>query len=92
MSFQPVNTKSLFAFVCQQMQNLSDDKITVADAKAQAGLVNSAVKVLNYEIERVKTQMSIREFNVKTGATLELRQIEPKGFDDTTHLKDNGTY
>ena len=82
-----MNTKSLFAHICEQMDKLSKNEITCDEAKTQTNLVKEAHKLLKYELERANTIVAVREFNLKTGATVELRQIEPKGFDDTTHQK-----
>lgn len=80
----PVNSKSLFAFICDQMEKLDNDSISVEQAKAQANLAKQANNVMKYELDRVTTEMKVREFNMQTGAKLEIRQIESKGFDDTT--------
>ena len=80
---QPVNSKSLFNFVCEQMELLSTDKITVEEAKAQANLCKQANNLLKYELDRAKTVMQIREFNMQNGANLELREIESKSFNNT---------
>lgn len=80
----PVNNKSLIAFLCNQMKKLDNKEITVQEAQAQCNIVNSICKVLNYEISRVNTEMKIREFNLTRGSNVALRQLEQKGFDDTT--------
>jgi hypothetical protein len=80
----PVNSKSLFAFICDQMEKLDKDEITVEQAKAQANLAKQSNNILKYELDRANTEMKIREFNLKTGANLEIRNVESKPFDDTT--------
>lgn len=80
----PVNSKSLFAFICDQMEKLSSKEITVDEAKAQSNLATQATKVLRYEIDRSETEMRVRKFNMENGSHIEIRQVESKGFDDTT--------
>lgn len=80
----PVNSKSLFAFICNQMERLDASEITVEQAKAQSNLAKQANNVMKYELDRVNTEMNVRTFNMQNGSTIEIRQIESKGFDDTT--------
>ncbi len=83
----PVNSKSLFAFICNQMEKLDNDKITVEQAKAQANLAKQANNVMKYELDRVNIEMKSALFNKENGTEIKLRQIESKLFDDTTNLK-----
>lgn len=83
----PVNNKSLISFLCNQMKKLDDKEITVEEAQTQCAIVNSICKVLNYEVSRVNTEIKIREFNLMHGTNIALRQLEQKGFDDTTSLR-----
>jgi len=79
----PQNSKSLFHFICEQMEKLDKSEITVEQAKAQANLAKQVNNVLKYELDRAKTQMDIRTFNMETGANIELREVESKNFDKT---------
>jgi hypothetical protein len=80
----PVNSKSLFAFICDQMEKLDKEQVSLENVKEQANLVQKATNLLKYELDRANTQIRIRDFNVKTGATLAIREVEAKGFTDTT--------
>lgn len=80
----PVNTKSLLAFIFNQMEKLNSGEIDANTACAQAKLASQASNVLNYELKRTIVQMRLREIGGGVG-TIEprLREIESKGFDDT---------
>ena len=78
---KPVNQKSLFHFLTDQMEKLDKKQVTAEEAKAQAGLSNQLNKMYNYELRRAQTEMEIREFNAKYGANVEIRNIEGKPFD-----------
>ena len=80
---RPVNSKSLFTFICDQMEKLSANEIDVETAKAQANLCKQANNLLKYELDRSKALMELRTFNLQRGANLELREIESKPFDKT---------
>lgn len=74
---KPVNSKSLFVALCATMDRLDNNEIDVAHASAIKGLASEARCLLKYELDRAKI----------TGKPV--REIEPKGFDDTTHIIDN---
>ena len=80
---KPVNSKSLFAFVCDQMEKLSSNLISVDEAKAQSNLCKQANNLLKYEIERTKVLMEVKTFNSQNNTEIELREIESKSFDNT---------
>jgi hypothetical protein len=80
---KPVNSKSLFSFICDQMEKLDKDEITIEQAKAQTNLAKQSNNILKYELDRTNTEMKVREFNLRTGANLEIRNAESKPFDDT---------
>ncbi len=50
-----------------------------------------ATDLIVTEHQRAKLQKDLAEFN-KSGEKVELREIESKGFDDTTHIKDDFNY
>ncbi len=80
----PVNTKSLLAFIFNQMERLNSGEIDANTACAQAKLASQASNVLNYELKRTIVQLRLRELGGGIGATEpRLREIESKGFDDT---------
>lgn len=58
------------------MERLSQKKITVDEAKGQAALAKQANNLLRYEIDRVKTEMKIIDFNKEKQTLLSIREIE----------------
>ncbi len=74
----PVNTKSLFAHLCQQMDKLDRDEIDASTASAQAALVGQAVNILNYELKRAVI-LSDAEYSDN------VRNVEQKSFDSLPH-------
>ena len=81
---KPVNSKSLFSFICDQMEKLQEASITVEQAKAQANLAKQANNILKYELDRTNTLMKIAEFNKDNeNSKVYLREIESKAFEKT---------
>lgn len=78
---KPVNNKSLLHFIFDQMEKLDSGKIDVDQAKAQALLAKQANNSYRYELDRVSTEIKLREFNLKTGANIELRNVDGKNFE-----------
>lgn len=79
----PVNTKSLLAFIFNQMERLNSGEIDANTACAQAKLASQASNVLNYELKRTIVQMKLREQGAGIGAIEpRLREIESKKFDE----------
>jgi hypothetical protein len=80
----PVNTKSLLAFIFNQMEKLNSGEIDANTACAQAKLTSQACNLLNYELKRTIVQMRMNEIAGSAQNTeVRLREIESKGFDDT---------
>ena len=79
ISGNPVNTKSLLAFLFCQMGKLERHEISNEEACAQAKLASQASNLLNYELKRSLIQIQLRQVgeNVKPA----LREIESKPFD-----------
>lgn len=73
----PVNTKSLFAHLCIQMDKLDRNEIDASTASAQAKLVGQANNLLNYELKRAVVINAVES----NGAKEKLREIESKNFD-----------
>jgi hypothetical protein len=48
----PLNTKSMFALLCQQMDKLDKNEIDVSQASAMSKLIGQAGNLLNYELRR----------------------------------------
>jgi len=78
---KPVNSKSLLAFVFNQMEKLDNGEIDNAQAREQSNLVKQANNLLKYELDRAKVKMELTKHNAiyKDGTTL--REIESKNFD-----------
>ena len=76
---QPVNTKSLLAFIFNQMERLNAGEITANEAMAQAKLASQASNVLNYELKRTIVQMRMQQIGAGIEASdISLRNIESK--------------
>lgn len=78
---KPQNSKSLLSFIFEQMEKLDNNTIDTETAKAQANFAKQANNILRYELDRVKTEMKLKEHNVQYGTMLELRNVEIKNFD-----------
>lgn len=79
----PVNTKSLLAFIFNQMERLNSGEIDANTAHAQAKLASQASNILNYELKRTIVQMRLREIGGGVSAIEpRLREIESKKFDE----------
>lgn len=73
---QSKTNKDLFAHICEQMERLGQKKITVDEAKGQAALAKQANNLLRYELDRVKTEMKVREYNEANKTGFSVREIE----------------
>lgn len=80
----PVNTKSLLAFIFNQMEQLNSGSIDAQTACAQAKLASQACNVLNYELKRSIVNMRLKEIGAGVDATdCKLREVESKSFSNT---------
>jgi hypothetical protein len=77
----PVNTKSLLAFVFNQMEKLDSKEIDVDTANAQSKLVQQANNLIRSEHERSRVKMEITKHNAEYNGNIVLREIESKNFD-----------
>ena len=78
---KPVNSKSLVAFLFDQMDKLDKGEIDVQKAKAQSDLAKQVNSQMRYELERVKIQMALAQHNAIYKDGTNLREIESKNFD-----------
>ena len=78
---KPVNSKSLLAFVFDQMEKLDEGKIDVQKAREQSNLVKQANNLLKYELDRSKILMKLSVHNAIYKDGTNLREIESKNFD-----------
>lgn len=78
----PVNNKSLFAFIANQMKKLDNKEVTAEEAKAMAALAGQAGRCFDREYKRVEVQVKLDEHLSKISSDLRIRNVESKGFDD----------
>lgn len=78
---KPVNTKSLLAFVFDQMEKLDNKEIDVDTANAQSKLVQQANNIIRSEHERTRVKMELERHNREFNSNLEFREIESKNFE-----------
>lgn len=78
---QPVNSKSLLAFIFNQMKLLQDGEISANEACAQAKLAGQANKLYENELKRAALQIKMKELGMDISPTI--REIESKSFDTT---------
>ncbi len=82
---QPVNTKSLLAFIFGQMERLNAKEITATEAIAQAKLASQASNVLNYELKRTIVQMKMQAI----GADIEVSDIALRNIESKPLIEEN---
>ena len=92
---RPSNQKSIYAVICKNIEDVDsceaqymEDKIQKLDALVRASRM--ATDMMITEHQRAKLKKELSEYN-KSVEKIELREIESKGFDDTTNIKDNFT-
>lgn len=78
---KPVNNKSLTAFLYDQMEKLQNGEITESQALAQVAIAKQINSQMRYELERANTIMKVAQFQIETGRTVQVREIESKNFD-----------
>ena len=77
---KPVNTKSLLAFVFDQMEKLDNGEITVEVASAQSKLTQQANNLMRLEHERTRVKMEVEKHNKEFNSNIELRNVESINF------------
>ena len=75
----PVNTKSLAAFLFNEMERLKANETTPQEAIAQAKLASQLNNLLDYELKRTVIQLKLKE--VGQSVEPKLREIESKVVD-----------
>jgi hypothetical protein len=78
---KPVNTKSLLAFVFDQMAKLDAKEIDVDTANAQSKLVQQANNIIRSEHERTRVKMELEKHNAEFKGNIEFRNIESVNFE-----------
>ncbi len=78
---KPVNTKSLLAFVFDQMAKLDNKEIDVDTANAQSKLVQQANNIIRSEHERTRVKMELERHQKEYNSKIEFREIESKNFE-----------
>lgn len=94
---EPVNSKSMLHFVCNEMNKLSEQTAKFAKkelsngeiviftnvARTQAALASQAHNLLTYEVKRAEVQMKLTAHNAIYKDGLKLREVETKNFEET---------
>lgn len=75
----PVNTKSLCAFLTNEMLRLKEHETTVEEALAQAALASQVNKLFDYELKRTMVQVKLNELGQRVEP--KIREIESKAFE-----------
>lgn len=78
---QPVNNKSLVAFLFGQMEKLDNGEIKPEQAMVQAKIAQQINSQMRYELERAKVIMELTKHNAIYKDGTRLREIESKNFD-----------
>ena len=78
---KPVNSKSLLAFVFDQMEKLDNKEIDTAQAGAQSKLIQQANNIIKNEVDRTRVKIQLERHNKEFGSSLEMREIESKNFE-----------
>jgi hypothetical protein len=78
---KPVNSKSLLAFLFNQMEKLDNKEIDVDTANSQAKLAQQANNIIRTEHERTRVKMELEKHNKEYNSNIEFREIESKNFD-----------
>lgn len=75
----PVNTKSLCAFLTNEMLRLKEHETTPDEALAQAALANQVNRLFDYELKRTIVQVKLKEIGQQVEP--KIREIESKAFE-----------
>ena len=78
---KPVNSKSLLAFVFDQMEKLDSKEIDTAQAGAQSKLIQQANNIIKNEVDRTRVKIQLERHNKEFGSSLVMREIESKNFE-----------
>lgn len=79
---QPVNNKSLVAFLFGQMEKLDKGEVKVDHVLAQAKLAQQINSQMRYELERARVAMDLTKHNAIYKDGSRIREVESKSFDD----------
>lgn len=79
---QPVNNKSLVAFLFGQMEKLDKGEIKETELVAQSKAAAQIKGLLDYELRRVQVAMELSKHNAVFKDGTQLREIESKPFDN----------
>lgn len=79
---QPVNNKSLVAFLFGQMEKLDNGEIKAEQALAQSKIASQINQQMRYELDRVKVMMELTKHNAIYKDGTQLREVESKKFDN----------
>ena len=92
---RPSNQKSIYSVICKNIEEVDnceaqymEDKIQKLDALVRASRMVTDMMITEHQ--RAKLEVELDQYN-GTKEQIHIREIESKGFDDTTHIKDNFT-
>ena len=88
----PANSKSLFHFLCDQMDKLDKGTISVEAAKAQAALAKQINMRSFYENDRSRLLMELQRHNKEFTTNIQLRELDSKPFDSTVSISLDNTH
>ena len=71
-----VSTKQLLAFCFDQMEKLDKGQIDTEKAREQANLIKQANNLLKHELDRVTTEIKLKQHNDAFNDQLSIRDIE----------------
>jgi len=77
---EPVNNKSMIAFLFNQMEKLDSGQISVEKAKEQSNLAKQVNSAMKYELDRARVKMELTKHNAIYKDGLDLREIESKNY------------
>jgi hypothetical protein len=93
---RPTNQKALYSVICKGIEDVDatdaqylDEKIAKLDSLVRA--TRLATDMIAEEMKRAKLEIEINNYK-GTKNDVFIREIESKGFDDTTHVKDDFDY
>ena len=84
---QPTNNKALYHTLGGLVDKLLNNEVTETDLPNIDRALKASQQMISLctnEINRTKMMKEIAEFNNDKSTKIEIRQIEGKGFDDTT--------
>ena len=90
---RPSNQKSIYALLCKNMDEVDEckteyleEKVQKLDALVRASRMVTDLMVVEHQRAKLDAVLLDRDGD---RTSVRVREIESKGFDDTTHIKDD---